>query len=77
MEHKSKVTITKKGMSVNAASMLSILSLEALKGQEVKIDIEGPDEHEVLEKIAVLFETNFGIKPEDEFGSIHKDKKGA
>ena len=48
----SKVTLSTPARSVNAASMLSILSLGLKAGTEVVVGVEGGDEPAVLEAVA-------------------------
>lgn len=46
--------------TVDAKSILSILTLAAVKGTEVEIITEGSDESEAMSAINVLFESGFG-----------------
>lgn len=53
-----KVTISRLGQnSVNAASMLSVLSLGLKQGEEVEIAIESDGAKELLEQIVSLIST--------------------
>ena len=47
-------------VTVNAKSILSVLTLAASKGSKLIISAEGTDEAEAFELIASLFEEGFG-----------------
>jgi len=55
----SKVTLTYKGESVNARSIMSIMILTAPKNAKVKIEVEGIDAEKTLSKLLHAFETQF------------------
>ena len=57
---KSKVTLTYKGESINARSIMSIMILAAPKNAKILLDVEGIDACQVLEKLVEAFETQFG-----------------
>ena len=48
----TKVSLVAPAKTVNAASMLSILSLGLKQGSEIEICTEGPGEQEALEAVA-------------------------
>jgi len=53
-----KVSIARQGQkSVNAASMLSVLSLGLKQGEEVEITIEGDDAQSLMAEIITLITT--------------------
>lgn len=56
----SKVTLTYKGESINARSIMSIMILAAPKNAKIVVDIEGIDASQVLEKLVEAFDTQFG-----------------
>lgn len=56
----SKVTLTYKGESVNARSIMSIMILTAPKNAKVKIEVEGVDAEKTLSSLLHAFETQFG-----------------
>ncbi len=56
----AKVTLTYKGQSVNARSIMSIMILAAPKNAQLKIKAEGSDAKETLDEILDAFETKFG-----------------
>jgi len=58
----SKVTMTYKGESVNARSIMSIMILAAPKNAKIHISVEGKDARETMEVLAQAFETQFGEK---------------
>ncbi|MBF5059894.1 Phosphocarrier protein HPr [Candidatus Neptunochlamydia vexilliferae] len=56
----AKVTLTYKGQSVNARSIMSIMILAAPKNAELKIKAEGADAKETLDELLNAFNTKFG-----------------
>lgn len=52
------VTISKGGKSVNAASVLGVLTLGASQGDEIELTVEGDNEQAVLEGLAALLTAN-------------------
>ncbi len=58
----SKVTLTYKGESVNARSIMSIMILAAPKNAKIHIAVEGKDANIVLAKLIDAFQTEFGEK---------------
>jgi len=58
-ECQSKVTLTYKGESVNARSIMNIMILTAPRNARVKIEVEGVDAEQTLSKLYHAFETRF------------------
>ena len=50
------VTLATEAKTVNAASMLSVLSLGLKKGTEILIEAEGPQEEEAVAAVVYLIE---------------------
>jgi phosphocarrier protein HPr len=48
------VTLTAKGQTVDADSLLSVLSLSIAHGDEVVINVEGSDDERIADEIAAL-----------------------
>ena len=61
-ESRSKVTMTYKGESVNARSIMSIMILAAPKNAKIHVTVEGGDARETMELLARAFEIQFGEK---------------
>ena len=61
-ESQSKVTLTYKGQSVNARSLMSIMILAVPKNAQVRISIEGSDAGETMKRLEQAFEGLFGEK---------------
>lgn len=59
-KRKAKVTLTYKGESVNARSIMSIMILAAPKNAQLKIQAEGSDAQETLVELKTAFENRFG-----------------
>lgn len=57
---KSKIKISAKGKTVDAKSILMIMSLGLTQGTELTISAEGPDEADALAALAKLVEDKFG-----------------
>lgn len=59
---KSSITVTLHDETVNAKSILSILTLGADQGVTITVHAEGEDAPEALQAISALAENNFGEK---------------
>jgi len=57
---KSSITLEKDGRSVNAKSIMGVLSLGADKGSKIKISVEGEDAEEALKALLDLVHSNLG-----------------
>lgn len=57
---KSKIKISAKDKTVDAKSILMIMSLGLTQGTELTISAEGPDEADALAALAKLVEDKFG-----------------
>lgn len=55
-----EVNLTANGKTVKASSPMQIMSACIKKGSMVEIACSGADEESVLNKISLLFESNFG-----------------
>jgi phosphocarrier protein len=56
----SKITVTFKGKSVDAKSIMSVLLLAAAKGSVLEISAEGADEDAALDAMEQLLANRFG-----------------
>ena len=56
----SNITLVKDGKSINAKSILSLLSLGVHTGETVLVKSEGPDEKEALAALEQLVNDSFG-----------------
>ena len=57
---KSKVQIKAKGKTVDAKSILMIMSMGLVKGTEITICADGPDEADAVKALKDLVESKFG-----------------
>lgn len=57
---RSEVYFMHKRESVNAKSILSLLILAAKKNAQITVTTDGEDAQEIMDKIALAFETGFG-----------------
>ncbi len=58
-EFKSSIWIEKDERRVNAKSLLGVLSLGIVKGTEITLITEGPDERAAADALETLIVTNF------------------
>ncbi|MEJ2385410.1 MAG: HPr family phosphocarrier protein [Xanthomonadales bacterium] len=56
----SDVRLVRGARSVNAKSIMGVLTLAAATGAELVVEAEGPDEDAAVEAIAALIEDHFG-----------------
>ncbi len=56
LEYESKITLRFDNCEYDAKSLLSVLSSCVQKGDEVEIEVEGPDEKEAMERISAFFD---------------------
>ena len=54
-KYSSKIEFTKDDMTINAKSILGLMSLAAERGSKIHIRIHGEDEKEAMESILNLF----------------------
>jgi len=57
---KSKVQLKAKGKTVDAKSILMIMSMGLVKGTEITICADGPDEKEAVAALKALVDAKFG-----------------
>lgn len=57
---KSNVWIIRNGETVDASSIIDILTLACLKGTEITLQVDDPSDRDVLNNITALFESGFG-----------------
>lgn len=57
---KSKVQIKAKGKTVDAKSILMIMSMGLVKGTEITLSADGPDEAEAVKTLKELVDNKFG-----------------
>jgi len=56
----SNVTLTVDGESINAKSIMGVMTLAACRGSAIVILAEGEDESEAVEAVAELIRSGFG-----------------
>ena len=59
-EFKSSIWVEVEERRVNAKSLLGVLSLGIVKGTEITLIANGPDEVEAVEALAALLASDFG-----------------
>ena len=57
---KSEIFLARDGYSVNAKSIIGVMTLTAEQGAELLLRAEGPDEQKAVNSIIELFEDGFG-----------------
>ncbi|MBR5692742.1 MAG: HPr family phosphocarrier protein [Fibrobacter sp.] len=60
---KSDVSIVFEGSKANAKSILNVMMLAIPLGSEVKFEVDGEDEEEVVQKLEKLFNDKFNEEP--------------
>jgi phosphocarrier protein HPr len=55
-----EVTVSKDGREVNAASVLSVLTLDCHQGDAITIKVEGEDAETTLDELVALVESGMG-----------------
>ena len=58
-QYRADLSITKDDISVNGKSILGVLSLAAEQGSRLELEIEGPDEENLLKDLMGIFSSNF------------------
>lgn len=58
-----KVTVSKGEREVNAASVLSVLTLDCHQGDEITIHVEGDGADSTLDDLVALIESGLGEEP--------------
>lgn len=61
--HQSDITVSYDGKTVNAKSLLSVLTLGAAEGAVITVTAKGSDEAEALTALTALVDNNFGERP--------------
>ena len=59
-KYKSDVYLMRDGFSINAKSIIGVMTLAAEQGAKLLIRADGPDENEAVENLAQLFADGFG-----------------
>lgn len=57
---KSDVQLSRDGFTINAKSIIGVMTLAAEMGSTLQLIIEGPDEVNAAEEIKALFDSGFG-----------------
>jgi phosphocarrier protein len=58
--YRSRVTLSRRGKTMDGKSILGILLLAASEGSRLEVAAEGEDETEAVEALAALIEGGFG-----------------
>jgi len=58
--YEADVELTFQGVTVNAKSIIGVLSLGIGKGDQVNLKIDGSDEKEAMEALVEIIENRFG-----------------
>jgi phosphotransferase system HPr (HPr) family protein len=61
-KYSSEIHVTYAGRTVNAKSILGVLTLGANKGADILISTQGKDAEEALEALKRLVVSNFGME---------------
>jgi phosphotransferase system HPr (HPr) family protein len=63
MKFQSRIRLTKPGVQADAKSILELMTLGAVHGSELMLEVDGPDAADALQQLAGLFDTDFGPVP--------------
>lgn len=56
----SRIDVIKEEKSVNGKSIMAVMLLAATQGSVITVEIEGPDESDMMEALSKLIEDRFG-----------------
>lgn len=59
-KYKSDVYLIRDGFSINAKSIIGVMTLAAAQGEKLTIRADGPDENEAVESLSKIFADGFG-----------------
>ena len=59
-KHSADITVSYEGKTVNAKSLLALLSLGVVKDARITVAANGSDEEAALQALTALVESNFG-----------------
>jgi phosphocarrier protein len=59
-KHQAEITVSYEGKTVNAKSLLGLLSLGVTKDAIITVSANGSDEEAALSALTILLESNFG-----------------
>ncbi len=57
-KYESKIVINKEGKKAEATKLMALMGLAVKCGQEITVEVEGPDEEAACEGIKAFFEAN-------------------
>ena len=63
MKFQSRVRLTRDDVQADAKSILELMTLGAVCGAELVLEVEGADAAEAIQHLAVLFDSDFGPAP--------------
>ncbi|MBU0692408.1 HPr family phosphocarrier protein [bacterium] len=58
-QYAASVFLSKDGIRINAKSIMGVMMLAANRGAVLKIECDGPDEQELMDKLVELIENKF------------------
>src|SRR5262245_60660459 len=59
-QFKSKISLEHKGKKVNAKSMVSVLTLGAVRGSDITVQVEGEDEEKAIAELEAAIRSGLG-----------------
>ena len=59
-KYKSEIFLDRDGFSINAKSIIGVMTLAAELGCKLEITCDGPDEAKAMEEIVLFFNSGFG-----------------
>jgi phosphocarrier protein HPr len=62
-DYSGTITSEAQGFSVELNSVMGLLSLGLVQGDEIKIKVEGPEEEKMAAQVKALFERHYDFPP--------------
>lgn len=59
-KYKSEIFLNRDGFSINAKSIIGVMTLAAELGCKLEVTVDGPDEQQAMEDITLFFSSGFG-----------------
>jgi phosphotransferase system HPr (HPr) family protein len=63
MKFQSRIRLSNGGVHADAKSILELMTLGAVHGTELVLEVEGADAAEAIQLLTVLFDSDFGVAP--------------
>ena len=58
-KYQSSLQVTKNNQSINGKSIMAVMMLAATKGEQIILEVDGPDEREMMQALTDLINNKF------------------